>query len=180
MAKGQVLVEALIGLSLLLVVLLAWQQTVEPSATANQQALTAARDAIWARQLDTERTRVSDDYFGAKATGKLLSEAGKLIKLDFETNNLRHTKDREEDAKHADYRMARLTDTWSPESAERLAGRPRSLVFNTLLANGLVRTLQDGLGYLPFAKEIRSKSLIFGHIDTDVVPEDKLVKVPYR
>lgn len=180
MAKGQVLVEALIGLSVLLIVVLAWQQQSQPAATRNQQVLTAARDAIWARELDSELATVSDEYFGAKATGKLLNQVGKLIKLDFETKNLRQTKATADDAKHADYRMARLTDSWSPESPERLAGRPRSLVFNTLLANDLVHTVQDGFGYLRIARELRSDSLIFGHIDTDVVPEDKRVRVPYR
>ena len=180
MARGQVLVEMFIGLSLLLLVLAVWQQHTKQAAATNQQALVSARDVIWARELDEEKASVSEDYFGAEASGKLLNEAGKLVKLDFETKNFRHTNSPTEDAQHADYRMARLTDVWAPETDEHLAGRPRSLVMNTVLDASIVRWVQDLIAYIPSMREFSSDSLIFGHIDTDVVPEDKLIKVPYR
>ena len=180
MVRGQVLLEAFIGLSLLLLVLAVWQQHAKQAATTNQQALTSARDTIWARELDEEKASVSNEYFAAEATGKLLSEASELVELDFETKNLRHTNAPKKDAQHANYQMARITDTWSADSEERLAGRPRSLVMNTALDSRIVGWMQDLIAYLPTMREFSSDSLIFGHIDTDVVPEDKRVRVPYR
>lgn len=178
-AKGQVLVEALIGLTLLLLIVLLWQSDLQPQADRNQQQLTHQRDAIWARQLDTEAVAQTEHYAAAKATGRLLNGLSEFVDLGLETRNLRQTRATQQ-ASVMDYTMARVTNTWAADTQERLAGRPRLAVVNSILANGLVTTVQDALGWLPMAKELHSRSLIFGHIDTDVVPQDKLVKLPQR
>ena len=180
MVKGQVLIEALIGLTLLLIVLLAWQEDIVPQAQRNQQALASQRDNLWARTANPNLTTLSEDYSAAKMSGKLLNNVSKLVELDFDTKNLRQTNPPDKNTQVADYKMARLTDAWSPLSPEQLAGRPRKLVVNAVLSNNLITTIQDGLGWLFFAEEHHSSSLIFGHIDTDVAPEKALKRIPYR
>lgn len=178
-ANGQVLVEALIGLTLLLLIVLLWQSDLQPQADRNQQQLTTQRGAIWARQLDSEAVQQTDEYAAAKATGRLLNNLSEFVELGLETRNLRETQAHQQRSA-MDYKMARVANTWAADTQERLAGRPRLAVVNSLMANGLVTTVQDALGWLPMARELHSSSLIFGHIDTDVVPQDKLVKLPQR
>jgi hypothetical protein len=180
MAKGQVLIEAVIGLTLMLLVVLMLQQQLMPAAHNNEAALTAQRHAIWARTADPEVTQTTDDYPSARASGRVLSSLSNLVELDFDTNNLRTSVAADEQTEAADYPMARITDAWSPTRAEQLQSRPALLVLNSLLSNRVVTVVQDGLGWLPIAKELASDSLIFGHVDADVVPERALTQIPYR
>lgn len=178
-AEGQVIVEALVGLTLLLLILMLWQSELQPQADKNQQRLASQREVTWARKLDTQALSESDDYAAGKATGRILNGISSFVDLGLPTRNLRLTKAQQSPSAMA-YPMARITHTWAADTPARLAGRPRLAVANSVLANGLVTTVQDALGWLPMAKELHSRSLIFGHIDTDVVPQDKLVKLPNR
>lgn len=178
-AKGQVLVEALIGLTLLLLIMLLWQSDLQPQADRNQLQLASQRENTWARQVDATMVRQTDQYAAAKATGRLLSNLNEFVDLGLETRNLRQTRATQHVAVR-NYPMARVTNTWAADTRDQLAGRPRLAVVNSFLANDLVTTVQDALGWLPMAKELHSRSLIFGHIDTDVVPKDRLVKLPSR
>ena len=180
MVKGQVLIEAAIGLTLILLVVLMLQQHLMPAAQHNKAALTAQRAAIWARTTDPQVTQMSDDYPSAKASGRVLSTLSNLVALNFDTNNMRTSVPAKGQPKAANYPMARITDGWSPTDPKQLQSRPALFVLNSLLSNRLVTIVQDGLGWLPVAEELASDSLIFGHVDADVVPEQALTRIPYR
>lgn len=77
-------------------------------------------------------------------------------------------------------RYQRLRDDWSPRTAPQLAQRPARLTGSQLLDNGLVRTLQTALASTPMGRELRPTELIFGHVDTDVVPSGVLCSDPNR
>ncbi|MGM0524860.1 MAG: hypothetical protein ACQEQ8_01530 [Pseudomonadota bacterium] len=169
MTKGQVVVEALVGLTLLLLAVLMLSEHLLPAASGNQQQLVDNRSAIWSRQADLSQLQVSDDYASAKYTGKLLNGLSQLVELDFEVDNLHRTTSEGTEVANI-YPMARITDSWSAQTESALSKRPALLVVNSLLSNGLVKLIQDGIGWLPIAREVHSSSLKFGHIDSDVVP----------
>jgi len=175
--SGQVLIEAAVALVVMMLCLVLWHQQVAPIATANQQRLVENRTALWNRQLDAAKVAVSDDYSSARGSGALLSELSEYMPLAFETNNLRQTQSAATD-EHRDYPMRRITDTWSATSHAMLSDRPRAFVLSGYLDNPVVNLLQDIIGFRPIAKEIRSDSLIWGHIDSDVVPEEALIEKP--
>ncbi|WP_404402419.1 hypothetical protein LG288_04425 [Idiomarina seosinensis] len=169
------MLEALLGLLLLISTVALLTDYLLPAAHTNQQQLLSNRDLIWARQMDDEKALLSDNYSAAKASGRLLNELSKLVPLDFDNKNLRHNRQAADGAVNQ-YPMARLTDGWSASTGDALAGRPRLFVINTVLDNSIIEFLQKGIGWLPIAKEVRPDSLIFGHIDTDVVPQQALQK----
>lgn len=173
MVKGQVVLEAMLGLLLLITTVALLTEYLVPATAANEQQLLSNRDAIWARQLDPQQLSESGNYSAAKASGRLLQGLSQMVKLDFETKNLRTTSVTDPAAPNI-YPMARITDGWSATTEQALAGRPRLFVMNTALDNSIIQFLQNTVGWLPIAKEVHSDSLIFGHIDTDVVPPHAL------
>ena len=53
----------------------------------------------------------------------------------------------------------------------------QGLVPSNMLDSGIINTVRDGIGWLPFAKEIRTDSLRFGHVDTERAPEQRLCRL---
>lgn len=166
---GQVVVEAAISLALLIVVLLGWQQ-LWPLTEQQHQQLTTNRQALWARDSIEHPITVSKNYSGARYSANVLQVITSMTELElpYKTYRRIHGSDRNQ------YPMGRVTDGWSATSKERLASQPRSLVATSLLAADTAKDIQDVLGGLPFAEELASDQLIFGHIDTDVVPKKAL------
>ena len=72
---------------------------------------------------------------------------------------------------HFDWmRYQRLRDDWSPRSAEQLDSRPGTLTGSSLFDNQLIRGIQSALASTPMGRELRPQELVFGHVDSDVVP----------
>lgn len=166
--RGQVMVEALVALSLMMVILLGLTELI-PNSAEQQQLLVLERDRIWSRTPGNRSLQASSDYPIARASGRLLSPLSELTSLDFEYNNFWQTR-----SPNSRYPMARIIDSWSAESQQQLDGRPASLVVNSLLSGQVTRFIQDVVAGTPITEELSSDSLIFGHIDSDVVPEAAL------
>lgn len=77
-------------------------------------------------------------------------------------------------------RYQSLRDDWSPRRQQQLEARPQRLSASNLLDNGVVRQIQNLVGATPVGRELRSNSLIFGHVDTDVVPFAAICSDPSR
>ncbi|MGX5201356.1 hypothetical protein [Aliikangiella sp. IMCC44632] len=66
-----------------------------------------------------------------------------------------------------------LSDGWNASGRRDTQKKVQGLTPSSLLDVGFLNTVRDGIGWLPFAKEIRSSSLQFGRVDTEQVPEQR-------
>ena len=104
--------------------------------------------------------------------GRVFGPIDSLLPVNLESENLRVT----DPTKIPIFNMVRLTDSWEARSESDLTSRPASLVVNNVLSGDVTEIIQDGLGTIFLAEELESDSLIFGHIDPNVVPESALLE----
>lgn len=67
-----------------------------------------------------------------------------------------------------------LAEGWNAAGAEHAKLRSQGLVLSSMLDIGALNTVRNFLSIFPMAKEIKSDSLIFGHVVVDAVPEIRL------
>ena len=68
-------------------------------------------------------------------------------------------------------------DGWNTSGRNHNVRMVRGLTPSTLFDQGIINTVRNGIGWLPFAKEIRTSSLKFGHVDTEQLPQQRLCTV---
>ncbi|GGP72612.1 hypothetical protein GCM10009347_41620 [Shewanella algicola] len=71
---------------------------------------------------------------------------------------------------------ALMASGWNASGGEHAEKRVKKLVLTSVLDNGLVRLVQRIGGFIPFGKELKTNSLKFGHVDSDVLPENRLCR----
>lgn len=177
---GQALVEVLIITTFIIATLLV---SLRDFVTAHERALAAtnaARQQLWQpillqdqRGESAPNVTMSDDYAFAKVTRGSLGALQRLTNLHLPTTNLLSIRPYE----HAQP-LSVLVDDWSIATTTGLVTAPRKLVSSKVLHHQSVRKLQDILGWLPNAREFRSSSLKFGHINADAVPANRLCERP--
>lgn len=69
-----------------------------------------------------------------------------------------------------------LADGWNAAGPAHAKRRAQGLVGTSLLDFGVFNDVRDIIAWLPMAREIKSDSLIFGHVVVDAVPESRLKK----
>lgn len=69
-----------------------------------------------------------------------------------------------------------LADGWNAAGPAHAKRRAQGLVGTSLLDFGAFNKVRDVIAWLPMAREIKSESLIFGHVVVDAVPESRLKK----
>ena len=67
-----------------------------------------------------------------------------------------------------------LADGWNSAGPTQAKTRVEGLTITKLLDWGVFNTFRDVISLLPMAKELHSDSLIFGHVDVEVVPVSRL------
>lgn len=171
--RGQAVIETVIALLLLVTVAVGMQQQLVPAVKQNQTQLANNRAAIWSRTAGINTVSYSSDYASAKASGRALEPFSQWTDFDLEVTNLVQVGQRSQQPEGR-YPMARITDGWAALSQDKLSQRPAKLVVNSLLSNDVMDFVLGAIGSLPIAEEIHPDSLIFGHIDADVVPPEAL------
>ncbi|MTJ02036.1 hypothetical protein [Idiomarina piscisalsi] len=167
---GQSATECLVALSLLVVILGSISGLLVPASEDSEKLLKLSRQVVWEKVRDREKTQVSGNYQLNNYLGSVIGLIDDLVPVELEGTNLRMTKTNYIPR----FGMVRLTDSWEPKHRDGLVKRPASLVINNVLSGEVMETIQDGLGRAFLAKELESDSLIFGHIDPDVVPESSI------
>jgi len=69
-----------------------------------------------------------------------------------------------------------LADGWNAAGPTQAKSRTAGLVLTKGLDLSVFNTFRDIISILPMAKELRTSSLIWGHVAPDVVPESRLKK----
>lgn len=67
-----------------------------------------------------------------------------------------------------------LADGWNAAGPTQAKSRVEGLTITKLLDWGVFNDFRDIISLLPMANELSSSSLIFGHVDPDVVPDSRL------
>lgn len=168
---GQATVELMLSIGILLSIYLSVHQFLMPAVNNNINELTKARQIIWSRVTDVEQAKLSGEYRLNEHTKELFIPLNRLLPVELGGDNLRELKKLN---KKPFYPMSRLTDGWQARKSSELSTRPASLVVNSLISGEVTELIQDGLGSLFLAEELRSDSLVFGTISPDVVPEEAL------
>lgn len=169
---GQGLIECLLGLTVLVVVTVSVSEHLLPASTQQIDSLKLSRKVTWEKLRNLAKTKLSGRYSLNDDLELVFEPIDRLLSVNLNGNNLRMT----DTSDVSIYRMARLTDSWEAKSKNDLASRPASLVVNNILSGPITEVIQDGLGRVFLAEELESDSLIFGHIDSDVVPENALIE----
>lgn len=71
---------------------------------------------------------------------------------------------------------ALLASGWNAAGPGHIENRVKRLVLTTTMDNGVIKTVQNGIGFLPIAKEIRSSSLKLGFVAPNVLPKRQLCR----
>ncbi|MCL2913859.1 hypothetical protein L2725_08640 [Shewanella corallii] len=69
---------------------------------------------------------------------------------------------------------ALLATGWNAAGPHHLKNRSERLVLTNYMNNGVIRWAQRLLGILPFGRELRPSSLKLGHLEPDVLPQNRL------
>ena len=170
--KGQGAAEFLLGLTLLVVVTVSFKDVLLPAENTQTKYLKLSRQVTWEKLRDLENTKLSGSYRLNDDLGRVFGPIDRLLPVNLESDNLRVT----DPTKIPTFNMVRLTDSWEARSESDLISRPASLVVNSVLSGEVTEIIQDGLGRIFLSEELESDSLIFGHIDSDVVPENALTE----
>lgn len=176
---GQALVEVLIITTVIIAILFV---SLRDFVTAHEQSLAstnAARQQLWQpihlhdKQRETNPlVTLSDDYAFANVTRASLGALERLTSLDLPTTNLLSIR------AHKNARpLSVLLNDWSVATTTGLVTQPQQLVSSRVLQHHSIQKLQDILGWLPNAREFRSSSLRFGHINADAVPAHSLCEL---
>jgi len=70
--------------------------------------------------------------------------------------------------------QAILADGWNAAGPTQAKSRAEGLVLTKLFDWEVFNKFRDIIAILPMAKELKSSSLVFGHVDVDVVPDSRL------
>ncbi|MDV6315443.1 hypothetical protein [Idiomarina sp. HP20-50] len=167
--RGQAAIEFILSGGVLVVIYLSLYQTLIPAVEGNTDNLIAARKAIWERIRDDEKTLLSGNYRLNEHTKIFFNPLNRILPVNLEGKNLRVLRPLDESYV---YPMVRLNDSWQARTSSELSSRPASLVVNNVLSGDVTRLVQDGIGRLFLAEELRSDSLVFGTISPDVVPPE--------
>ncbi|MCJ8315681.1 hypothetical protein [Idiomarina sp.] len=170
--SGQGLIECLLALTLLVVITVSLSRLLVPAIDDHSNSLKLSRQVTWERLRNPEKTHLSGRYRLNSYFGRLIEPIDRLVPVNLERDNLRVTNLREINTHH----MVRLTDSWETKEQEGLVSRPAALVVNNALGHPIMRTVQNGIGFIFLAKELKADSLIFGHIDSNVVPDNALIE----
>ncbi|RUO68862.1 hypothetical protein [Idiomarina ramblicola] len=168
-SNGQAVIEFLISISFLVVIIGSAFNELMISQKNSEKELINARNLIWNSHFDGEFMLKSDDYRLARRLGIIISPIDQIINIDLPMKNLWQTRENY-------FAMAKLSDGWETKSRDGLSNRPARLVINNVLSGSITNVIQDGLGSLFLSRELRSGSLSFGHIDSDVVPDEALLE----
>lgn len=68
-------------------------------------------------------------------------------------------------------------DGWNTAGREHTIKNVQGLTPSSILNFDFMKTIQRGIGGMFFAKELKPTSLIFGHVDTEAVPEQRLCQL---
>ncbi|RUO51779.1 hypothetical protein CWI70_12200 [Pseudidiomarina homiensis] len=164
--SGQAMVESLIVLTLLAGLLLLLTDTVFPLHEHQLKRIETGRAAVWNWQLNST-VEVTENYAFAKRAEVVLSPLKGLTGLALEQDNLRVIASAPDVAA-----MARLTDTWSPMSAEQLDSRPARLTPLARLQELGLGKIQNFISWLHFTEEFSAESLRFGYIANEATPAE--------
>ena len=170
--KGQGAAECLLGLTLLVVVTVSLKDILLPAENTQTMYLKLSRQVTWEKLRDLENTKLSGSYRLNDDLGRVFGPIDSLLPVNLVSENLRVT----DPTKIPIFNMVRLTDSWEARSESDLTSRPASLVVNNVLSGDVTEIIQDGLGTIFLEEELESDSLIFGHIDPNVVPESALLE----
>ncbi len=69
---------------------------------------------------------------------------------------------------------ALLASGWNGAGPEHVKNRVERLVLTNYMNNGVIRTAQRIIGFLPFGKELKPRSLKLGHVEPDKLPSNRL------
>ncbi len=166
--RGHVLVESLIVAGLWVILLLSLADVLLPAVNSSETELVQQRHRIFTDPLDSQNLIRSSDYASAKVSHRLLGPLDKLVKNDLQVNNLVKTKQ-----ETPLWVMAQLRNGWAAREDAELRDRPAGWVLNRVLDMTWLNAVRDIVAILPFAREFSSSSLIWGHIDDEVVPEEE-------
>ncbi|MCL1066083.1 hypothetical protein L2735_04580 [Shewanella olleyana] len=72
------------------------------------------------------------------------------------------------------HNSALLASGWNAAGASHMKNRVERLVLTNFMDNSIIRTAQDFVSLVPFAKELNSNSLKLGHVDPNVLPDNRL------
>lgn len=141
-----------------------------PAVDENEKSLLLSRVAVWDRKENKDIIYLSNDYSLNRRLGLAIEPLNELIDINLKGNNLRVTNG----TINNHYRMLRLTNSWNSKSSEELRSKPAKLVLNNALSGNIISVIRDQLSRLFLAKELNSKSLVFGKVDPDIVPREVL------
>ncbi|KVX01523.1 hypothetical protein [Shewanella frigidimarina] len=69
---------------------------------------------------------------------------------------------------------ALLASGWNAAGSSHMKNRIERLVLTNFMDNSVIRTAQDLVSVVPFAKELNSDSLKLGHVDPNILPNNRL------
>lgn len=170
---GQAVIEFILSIGGVAAILISVQEVLAPAIEINTSDLVVAREAIWERVRDDDRTSLSGDYRLNRHIEIFFNPINKLLPIGLEGDNLRVLKPSQDEAI---YPMARLNNSWQAQNLDELSSRPASLVVNNALSGDVVRLIQEGIGWIFLAEELSPDSLIFGTISPDVIPPEAYQK----
>lgn len=170
--KGQAIVESLAALTVLLVIVSSLEESVFPAAKKSEESLILSRLLTWSYSRDIEKTVMSNDYRLNNTVGEVLNPISEILPVSLEGRNLRVINN----PILNNHIMFRLTDSWEAKNRAELTSRPAGFVVNNSLSSNVVDVIQDSLAHIFVAKELSSESLIFGKVDSDIVPNEILLE----
>lgn len=170
--QGQAIVECLLAVTIVVVIVTLISDRLLIATKENTKYLKVSREAIWQRLEDPEIIKLSNNYRLNRGVGRMIYPLNNLTAVELESRNLRVMTLKDNNT----YNMVRLTNSWNSKEYEDLTKRPAALVLNNVLSGDLTRTVQGGISQLFLAKELKTESLIFGHIDPDIIPEEALIE----
>lgn len=168
--KGQALVESFILLTFLTMFFSLLNEDLLSAVDETEKILLTSRAVIWDREENKRKVYLTDEYSLNSRLGLAIEPLNKLIDIKLEGDNLRVTNG----TISSNYRMLRLTNSWNSKSSVELRSRPAKFVLNDALSGDIVSVVRDQLSRLFLAKELNSKSLVFGKVDPDIVPREVL------
>ena len=166
--SGHVLVESLIVAGLWVLLVLSIADQLLPAVKTSETTLAQQRHRIFSEPEDSELLQRSSDYTSAQVSHRVLGPLDKLVKNELDIDNFVQP-----EQETSLWPMAQIRNDWSARDDAALRDRPAGWVINRVLDMGWLNAVRDIIAILPFAREFSSDSLIWGHIDDEIVPEEE-------
>lgn len=162
--SGQGMVELIILLSLISVTLSAGIKKLNDALTSQHDELSQLRSEILQPIATGSWQRKRTDSFSSQVK-PILAPLNNYTELKVGLDNLHFVT-----SENSSYVLARLTDDWQLDNNMELVSSPQSLTLSHYLHQAGLSTVLDIVGGLPISKELKRKSLVLGHVDSDITP----------